>query len=72
MKVSIPNKPAVFQPIEINLVIESQEELDSLIARLSPSSYEINDLLMEKTHIKERSVPNKLDLLLQKLELLKG
>lgn len=73
MKVSIPNKPVVFNPIEVTLVIESQEELDSLIARLSIGTGDVNDVADRFAYrFKERATTHTTDLLLQKLELFKG
>lgn len=72
MKVDILNKAKEFEPIDVNLVIESQAELDSLIARLSVVTHRVNSVLDQFGTCKERAIRNSTSILLQKLKLLKG
>ena len=74
MKVEVGQKENKFQPIELHITIESQEELDSLIAKLAISAGDVNKMLNTDSayKTKERAGAFVTDMLLQKLELLKG
>lgn len=62
-----------FEPIKIEITIENQEELDSLIARLSIHTDDINNAAANGESLcRERATLGSCATLLQKLELLKG
>ena len=62
MKVDLKSKKKEFEPIEVTITIESEEELDTLIARLSVICEVINNELDNHTYnppVYARATPNK-------------